>query len=127
METPPLPLPTAPKRRGKLFQPGNQAAKGRRNPGEKLREMVRKATKQSDVKAVYAMMAEKARAGDPYMTKLYMSYAVGEPQQVVQVTHKDDKVDIPAAIQALLASGASLAAELELDVQFLQPAQGDGE
>jgi hypothetical protein len=101
------------------FGPGNQAAKGHRSPAVKYRDVVRKATKPGDVKAVFEQLAAKARAGDLAAVKLYLAYAVGEPNQVIDLTHHVGEVDIPAAIQALLASGASLAAELQLDVEYL--------
>ena len=100
------------------FQPGNKAAVGRRTLAIKMREAVRKATKPADVKAVFEQLAEKARAGDMAAVKLFLAYAVGEPSQVIDLTHHAGDVDIPAAIQALLESG-SLAAEMRLDVQYL--------
>jgi hypothetical protein len=101
------------------FQPGNKRAALRRPKGFAMRDVIRKATKASDVKEVYAKLAAKAREGDAVAMKLYLAYAVGEPNQVIDLTHHVGEVDIPAAIQALLASGANLAAELQLDVEYL--------
>ena len=104
---------------GVRFQKGNQAAKGRKNPAFRLREVVRKATKPADVKTVFEQLANKARQGDLTAIKLFLAYAVGEPSQVIDLTHHAGEVNIPAAVQALLASGASLAAEMQLDIQYL--------
>lgn len=100
------------------FQRGNKAAVGHQVPGFKLREAVRKATKASDVKEVFEQLAVKAKNGDMAAVKLFLAYAVGEPSQIIDLTHHTT-MDIPTAIQALLASGASLAAEMRLDVQYL--------
>ena len=100
------------------FQRGNKAAVGHQASGFKLREAVRKATKASDVKAVFEQLAIKAKNGDMAAVKLFLAYAVGEPSQIIDLTHHTT-LDIPAAVQALLASSASLAAEMQLDVQYL--------
>ena len=100
------------------FKAGNKAGANRNPKGYIMRETIRKATKLSDVKAVFEQLAAKARDGDLAAMKLYLAYAVGEPSQVIDLTHHAGDVDIPAAIQALLESG-SLAAEMRLDVQYL--------
>ena len=103
----------------KLFQPGNQAAKGRKNPLFRLRQVVRTATKASDVRAVFLQLAKKAKGGDMQACKLFLSYAIGEPNQTIEVTHHDGVVDIPAAIQMILSARVELEAELQLDVEYL--------
>jgi hypothetical protein len=100
------------------FQRGNKAAVGHQASGFKLREAIRKVTKPADVKAVFEELTIKAKAGDMAAVKLFLAYAVGEPSQIIDLTHHTT-MDIPAAVQALLASSASLAAELQLDVQYL--------
>jgi len=111
-----LALPTPAKRIGRPFVKGNQAAVGRRGDGgATMRCVIRKATKQADVRAVYAMLAVKAKAGDMTAAKLFLAYAAGEPSQMIDLTHHAGDIDLSAQIHALWTSGEILVREMAAD------------
>jgi hypothetical protein len=113
-------LQTTPNDKPWRFQRGNKAAVGHQVPGFKLREAVRKATKASDVKAVFEQLAVKARNGDMAAVKLFLAYAVGEPSQMVDVIHHGGDVDIPAQLQEMLKS-ADIEMMLAVNAKYLAP------
>ena len=120
--SPTLPSPARKPPRGRLFQPGNQAAKGRRkSQTEQFRDTLRKASTPAQVKAVWVATKEKALAGDLGAIRLFLSYAVGQPSQMIDVTHHDVGLNIPAQIKAMLAAESAGVAPPPCTSQTAQP------
>jgi hypothetical protein len=103
---------------GRPFLPGNVAARGRSRKRASLAETFRACATVADQRAVFKVLRDAALAGDMAAVRTYLEYVVGRPDTTI---HTPDLAgpSLPDAIQALLAAGANLEAEIKLDAQFL--------